>query len=179
MDRLHKCFSFIKKPYFFVNNEVVFNHLHGDHYSMYLYLLSNTVWELDKNENLASKIFLLNKALHGIDAFYRIDLPEIFLFVHPLGTVLGKAKYSDYFVVYQNCNVGANQDLIYPTFKGESLLYSKSTIIGNCKIGSNTVFGANTFVLNTNVEDNKVIVGSYPNNKIVVNSSSVIDRIFN
>ena len=179
IDRLHNCFTNIKKPYFFENNKTIFNHLHGDHYAMYLYLLCNTIWKLDKNEKLASKVFLLNKALHGVDAFYGIDLPEIFLFVHPLGTVLGRAKYSDYFVVYQNCNVGANEDLIYPTFKGETLLYSKATIIGSCKVGSNTVFGANSFVMNTNIKDNSTVVGSYPNNKIIDNNKNVIDRMFN
>ena len=90
IDRLYICFKHIKKPYFYENDRAIFNYFNGDHYSMYLYLLCNTIWKLDKNENLASKIFLLNKALHGIDAFYSIDLPEIFLFVHPIGTVLGR-----------------------------------------------------------------------------------------
>lgn len=179
IDRLYSCFIHIKKPYFFENNKVVFNYLHGDHYAMYLYLLCNTIWKLDKNEKLASKIFLLNKALHGVDAFYGVDLPEIFLFVHPLGTVLGRAEYSDYFVVYQNCNVGANENLIYPLFKGETLLYSKATIIGNCKVGSNTVFGANSFVMDTNIISDSTVVGSYPHNRIVDNETHVIDRMFN
>jgi len=80
--------------------------------------------------------------------------------------------------VYQNCSVGANEDLVYPVFKGETILYSKATIIGNCKIGKNTVFGANSFIVNTDIEKNSTVVGSYPNNKIIKNDKSVVDRMF-
>ncbi len=178
LSRLIFCFNKIKKPYYYIDGKSVFNHLNGDHYSMYLYLLSNTVWETDKNISLASKIFLLNKTLHGIDAFYAVKLPDIFLFVHPLGTVLGNAKYSDYFVVYQNCTIGATEELIYPSFEKEIIMFSQSTVIGNCKIGSNTIFGSNSFLINTNVRNDSTIVNSYPNHKILINKVNVIDRMF-
>ena len=178
IDRLFICFKEIEKPYYYMDDKITFNHLHSDHYAMFLYLLSNTIWQIDKNEILASKIFLLNKALHGIDAFYAITLPEIFLFVHPLGTVLGNASYSNYLVVYQNCSVGATEELVYPTFEGETILFSKSTVIGDCNIGSNTILGANSFIINTNVEKNIIVVNNYPNNRFLLNEKSVIDRMF-
>ncbi len=178
INRLSVCFKEIKKPYYYNCGKNIFNHLHSDHYAMFLYILSNTIWVTDRNEILASKVFLLNKALHGIDAFYSIKLPEIFLFVHPVGTVLGNANYSDYFVVYQNCSVGATEELIYPTFKGETILFSKSTVIGNCNIGSNTILGANSFIINTDVKNNSIVVNSYPNHNILENDKNVIDRMF-
>jgi len=178
LDRLAYCFKHIKKPYYFENNINLFNHLHGDHYAMFLYLLSNTIWEVDKNEQLASKIFLLNKMLHGIDAFYQIKLPEIFFFIHPVGTVLGNAKYSNYLVVYQNCSIGANEKLNYPIFKGSTLLFSKSSIIGDCTIGSNTIFGANSFILDTNISDNSVVVNSFPNHRVLKNDRNILDIMF-
>ncbi len=178
MDRLFLCFKEIKKPYYYINNMTTFNHLHSDHYAMFLYILSNTIWKIDKNEILASKVFLLNKTLHGIDAFYAISLPEIFLFVHPLGTVLGSASYSNYLVVYQNCSVGATEELIYPTFEGETILFSKSTVIGNCNIGANTILGANSFIINTNIKKDSIVIGNYPNNKFLNNNKNVIDRMF-
>jgi len=179
LDRLSYCFKNIKKPYYFENGFSLFNHLHGDHYAMFLYLLSNTIWKVDKNEQLASKVFLLNKTLHGIDAFYSIELPKIFLFVHPVGSVLGNAKYSNHLVIYQNCSVGANEKLVYPTFKGETVLFSKSTVIGDCVIGSNTIFGANSFIINTDVQDNSVVVNSFPNHRILKNDRNVLDIMFN
>ncbi len=176
-DRLEYCFEHINKPYY-NNGDLKFNHLHGDHYAMFLYLLSNTVWKVDKNEALASKIFLLNKALHGIDAFYSIELPEIFLFIHPVGTILGKAKYENYFAVYQGCTIGATEDNKYPSFSEGLIMYSNSSVIGDCNIGKNVVFSANSSLINTQIADNKLVLGSYPHNRVVENKKNVIDRIF-
>jgi len=176
--RLTVCFREIKKPYFYESGKTRFNHLHSDHYSMFLYFLSNTIWITDKNEKLAAKVFLLNKALHGIDAYYGINLPKIFLFIHPVGTVLGNAQYSDYFAVYQNCNVGGNEDLAYPTFKGEAVMFSKSAVIGSCIIGENTIFGANSFIINTNIEKNSTVINTFPNHQTMHHDKHVIDRMF-
>ena len=176
-NRLEYCFRHINRPYY-NNGDLKFNHLHGDHYAMFLYLLSNTVWKVDKNEALASKIFLLNKALHGIDAFYSIELPEIFLFIHPVGTILGKAKYENYFAVYQGCTIGATEDNKYPSFSEGLIMYSNSSVIGDCNIGKNVVFSANSSLINIQIDDNKLVLGSYPHNRVVENKKNVIDRIF-
>lgn len=175
--RVEYCFKHINRPYY-NNGDLKFDYLHGDHYAMFLYFLSNTVWRVDKNENLASKIFLLNKALHGLDAFYSIELPEIFLFIHPIGTILGKAKYENYFAVYQGCTIGATEDNKYPSFSEGLIMYSNSSVIGNCNIGKDVVFSANSSLISTKIEDNKLILGNYPHNRIVKNKKSVIDRIF-
>ena len=176
LDRISFCFRHIQAPYY--NKDMIyFNHLNGDHYAMFLYIYSNTVWQIDKDEKLASKIFLLNKMLHGLDVFYNISLPNIFLFVHPVGTVIGRAKYEDYFAIYQNCTVGSSRG-VYPRFYGETILFSNTSVIGECNIGKNVVFSANSFIINQNVEQDKVIIGNYPHNKIIHNSKNVIDRIF-
>jgi serine O-acetyltransferase len=175
INRLEKAFIHIRKPYFFVNNECFFDHLHSDHYAMYLYLLSNTIWENNGDIRLASKIFLLNKALHGIDAFYKIKLPEIFIFAHPLGTILGNAKYSNYFAVFHNCTVGGTDDGKYPKFNGEVILYSGSSVIGDCIVGSNTIFGANSSIINTKIDSDQVVLNRFPNNRIIENNRSVIE----
>ena len=146
---------------------------------MYLYLLSNTIWKNDGDIACASKIFLLNKTLHGIDVFYSVELPEIFLFVHPIGTILGNAKYSNYFVAYQNCTVGSTEDGIYPSFDEEVALYSGSSVIGNCSIGTNSIIGSNSFIINSDIGSNKVVLGAYPNNRIIKNKRRVIKACFN
>jgi len=177
-DRLVFCFKHIKKPYFYDGKDFLFNHLNGDHYAMYLYILSNSVWQIEGEEELASKIFLLNKFLHGIDIYYKISLPNIFLFVHPVGTVLGKAEYKDYFIVYQNCTVGSTEAGIYPMFAEGVVLCSKSSVIGDCKVGSNTIFGANSFIINRNIVGNSVVVGSYPNYRERSHQTDIVHRFF-
>ena len=74
---------------------------------MFLYFLSQE-YKSDENEELASRFYLLNKYLFGIDIYYEVNLPKIFMFIHPVGTVLGRAEYNDYLVVYQRCGVGSS-----------------------------------------------------------------------
>lgn len=179
INRLFRCFSNILLPYYRKDGQPFFNHLHGDHYSMFLYLLCNAIWKLpQKNEALASKIFLLNKALVGIDAFYAVELPETFVFVHPIGTVLGKASYGNKLVFYQGVTVGATTNLIYPSFSGSTILYSNSSVIGKCTVGSNSVLGANASVVNKNIGDNQILLGTYPDNRVLENKTNLINTYF-
>lgn len=179
LNRLYLCFNKVHLPYYRKNGIPSFNHLHGDHYSMFLYLVSNTLYVMDNsNENTCAKIFLLNKALHGIDAFYSIKLPEHFLFVHPIGTILGRANYGDYFITYQGVTVGATTDGIYPTFQSKTILYAGSTVIGNCTLGENTIMAANSSLINISISANKTITGNFPSNRIIENKKSLINNYF-
>jgi serine O-acetyltransferase len=133
---------------------------------------------LANDEILASKLFLLNKSLFGIDAFYSIKLPEHFLFVHPLGTVIGNADFGDFFVVYQGVTIGSTTEGIYPTFSSSTILYSNSSIIGNCHISENFVLGANATLVNTDISGDKVVIGNYPNFSILENKNKLISNYF-
>ena len=93
--RIEFCFSKINNKYFFDGTNSVFNHLNGDQYAIFLYYLSNTLFRLNQDTNLCSKLYLLNKALHGLDAFYEVQLPDIFMVIHPISTVLGRGKYDN------------------------------------------------------------------------------------
>ena len=178
MSRVFDCHRNIRKKYYAEGDHTLFNHLNGDHYAMFLYILSNTVYRSGNDESLASKLFLLNKALHGLDAFFSINLPEVFLFVHPVGTVIGNGVFGNYFAIYQNCAVGATPDGGYPTFGEGVLMYAKSSVLGGCTIGDNVVFGANAFVLSVDVPSDKTVVGVFPELKIRENKLSTLDRIF-
>lgn len=177
IDRLSFCFKHIKNRYFFDGTNSLFNHLNSDHYCMFLYFLANNAYNTGQL-NLAEKAFYLNKALHGLDLFYKVKMPEIFMLVHPVGTVLGNAHYENFFIAYQNCTVGAVNDGEYPVFGENTILYAKSSVIGNCKIGKNVVFAANSFTLNTDIPDNKIVLGTYPQLKIKENSNEYINREF-
>ena len=134
LERIKVCFDPIIEKYYFKENNSIFNHLHGDHYATFLYFVSNNAFKLE-NISLATKVHLLNKAMFGIDLFYDVELPDHFMLSHPIGTVLGRAKYSDFFLVHQQVTVGGTNDLLYPSFEGSAILFSNSSVIGNCKIG--------------------------------------------
>ena len=122
--------------------------------------------------------FALNKALHGIDAFYSLKLPDIFLLVHPIGTILGKAQYDNYLVVYQNVTVGGSIDLEYPVIGKSVALMAKSTVLGSCVINEEVWLSCNSLTQNTRIESNKMVFGSYPNQVIKTSKRSVFDSFF-
>jgi serine O-acetyltransferase len=178
LKRIRISFEPLNSRYYNKGKASLFNHLHGDHYSAFLYLISNEVYKAG-DEPLASKLFLLNKSLFGIDAFYALSLPDHFLFVHPLGTILGNAHYDDFFVVYQGVTVGSTTHGVYPVFSVKTILYSNSSIIGKCKIGQNFVLGANASLVNCDIPDSKVVVGNYPAHRILDNQNSLINSYYN
>lgn len=175
--RIRVSFEPIHLRYYNKGKKSFFNHLHGDHYAAFLYFLSNELYK-EGLENFASKLFLLNKALFGIDAYYGLSLPEHFLFVHPLGTILGNADYGDFFVVYQGVTVGSTTKGVYPSFGERTILYSNSSIIGECKVGDDFVLAANASLLNTRVDNCSVIVGNYPLHKIHYNNKRLIKEYY-
>lgn len=177
IERMDHCFSHIHKKYYFENQQTLFNHLNSDHYAMFLYWVANEAFK-HQLINLAEKAFLLNKALHGVDAFYSVSLPEVFLFVHPIGTILGNAQYSDYFVVYQNVTIGTDVNGIYPAFGKGTVLYSKSSVIGHCTLGDNVSIAANSFIRNLSVPDDSLVVGLYPDMEIKKNKKNNIQSFF-
>ena len=162
LKRLEFCFSKVKNKYFFVDGEVYFNHLHGDQYSMFLYFFSNTLYNNNIYITLCEKLFLLNKMLFGVDVFYEIKLPKIFLFVHPLGTVIGRGEFNDYLVVYQGCSIGANKD-VYPILGKYVTLHPNASILGDCKIGNNCELASNSLIIDEELDPETIYFGNPKN----------------
>lgn len=171
LERLEHCFARVDNKYFFDGESAVFNHLHGDQYAMWLYFLSNELFRQGAAAGLCSKLFLLNKALHGCDIFYEVELPSIFLLVHPLGTVLGRGEYSDYFVSYQRCGVGSNRD-VYPRFGEHVTLRPGSAVLGNSRIGSHCQIAAESLVIDRDLPDHSLYIGN-PKTAVVKPQESI------
>lgn len=92
---------------------------------------------------------------------------------HPLGSVLGKAQYSDYLFVYQGTTIGGNRKkgkLYYPKLGKNVVLYANATILGETTIGNNVIVSSNTYIINEKVPDNCIVFGQSPN--IVIKEKS-------
>lgn len=178
LERTEYCFSKINSKYFFDGKHVRFSHLNTDQYAMFLYYLCNTIWREEKDDKLASKVYYLNKALNALDAFYEVVLPDIFVLAHPLGTVLGRGKYKDYFAAYQRVTVGGNTDDEYPSLGKGVAMYGGSALIGKCKIGDNCLISTGTIVMERDIPPNMVVFGEYPNIFYKRTKKSVIERFF-
>src|SRR5450830_170279 len=133
-----------------------FDYLHSSQYCIYLYFLSNTIWKNSGDIEVCTKLFLLNKALNGIDCFYEVELPEKFFIGHSVGIVLAKATYSDYFVLYQNSTVGKNHG-VAPTIGQGVVMYPSTAIIGRCSVGENTLLSQGVSVLNQDTPGNTAV----------------------
>ena len=178
LQRCEYSFTRIRKKYYQdESGGVVFDHLNADHMAVFLYFLGNSIWKSGGDTDLPVKLSYLNKILHGLDLFYSVGMPDVFLLVHPLGSVIGNAQYSDYLVVYQNCTVGA-VDSDYPVFGEGVVLYSRSSVVGKCRVGDDVVFAANSAIVNTDVPSRTVVLGTYPNCRFNENSIPVRARCF-
>jgi len=159
LERLEHCFSRIQTKYYFDGKQALFNHLNGDQYATWLYMLANQLFREGSAATVCSKIYLLNKALHGIDLYYEVQMPDIFCLVHPLGTVLGRAQYQDYLLVYQRCGVGSNHDA-YPTLGRYVTLRPGSSVLGTCMIGDGVTLGAESLLLDKDLPAGSLYIGN-------------------
>lgn len=133
-----------------------FYYLHSSQYATFLYFLANTIWHNQKNEPVCTKLFFLNKALNGIDCFYEIEMPEIFLIGHSVGIVLAKAQYSNYLVLYQNSTVGKNHG-IAPVLEEGVVLYPNTAVIGSTRVRKNSVIAQGVSVINHDTQGNSIV----------------------
>lgn len=177
LERVENCFARIERKYYRRGNSAVFDHLNGDHMATLLYFFANTVWRQSGDAGLPTRLFYLNKILHGLDLFYSVALPDVFMLVHPVGTVLGNARYQDYLVVYQNCTVGAVTD-VYPQFGVGTILYSRTSVLGGCRLGDDVVLAANSMIVDLEVPASTTVSGQFPAHRFSPNARSVRARCF-
>lgn len=124
-----------------------FNHRHSMQYATYLYVLSNEAWRQGVGTEFNERLFCLNRALHGLDLFYALALPEIFLVSHGVGLVLGAATYGNRLVFSQNVTVGRVGEA-RPVIGSNVIFYPGAVVSGRSVIGDGCVISANTVVHN-------------------------------
>ncbi len=156
LDRLNYCFKHVAFNRYNDGEQTLYNHLYADHNIVFIWLLSSTAFKVSENQNLSSKLYYLNKVLHSFDCMYDTALPDIFLIFHGAGTMLGKAKYADYFVALQGCTVGSQKG-VYPKMGRGVSLTAHSALIGNCDIGDRVTIAAYTSVFEENISNDKIV----------------------
>ena len=171
LERVENCFSHVNSSRYKKDNQTYFSHLYSDHYVMYLWFLSNTIWKEVGDISLATKIYYLNKIMHGFDCMYNTELPDIFLIFHSSGTMLGKAEYSNYFVALQGCTIGSNNGK-YPKIGKAVSLTAHSSIIGDCEIGDRVSISSNTSVFEKNIPSDSVVFKNQEKGSLEIKSSN-------
>jgi serine O-acetyltransferase len=163
LERTMKCFKRTQNKYY--NNEIgepKFSIYHSGQYSIFLYYLANTIYNTGGNPLLAAKLYYLNKILNSVDWYYEIELPEYWGVEHPIGSVLGRADYSNGLFIYQGCTIGGNNGK-YPVIGKDVILYSNVTVLGNTNIGNNVLISTGTTIKDEKIPSNCVVFGQTPN----------------
>ena len=173
IERVRRCFQLRSGKYYSIDKYPYLSVLNTVHYSIFLYFLSNTIFKAGGDPELCAMVFYLNKILHSVDWYYEVDLPAIFCAEHPLGSVMGKAVYSDHFFFYQGCTVGGSNKK-YPHIGRGVVMYSNSSILGNCTIGNHVILGAGTLVKNEDIPSNSLVFGQSPHLSIVFKDEAYI-----
>lgn len=172
LERLEYCFRHITvRGYSVVDGGreyPFFQHTNSDQYCQFLYFLSNTLWNnYPENKDICDKIILLNKLLHGCWYTYRVKLPDIFLFIHPIGSIIGHAKYSNYLVICQNVTIGERR--FAENEIGEyCFLSTGATIIGDERIGNKVSIGVNATVFREEIPDNSIVYQDVKSGKTII-----------
>lgn len=145
-------------------------------WSVFLYIVSNELYHAGCIEE-ASVVYYLNKMMHSVEWFYAVDLPEIFMVEHPIGSVLGRAKYGNKLLVYQGVTVGGskrNGDICYPVIGENVTLFANSTVLGDSIIGDDVIVSSGTYIINEKIPNNCIVFGKSPNLTIVKKNKEAI-----
>ena len=103
----------------------------------------------------------INKNLKKYNCYIapNAEISNNMLFPHPIGVVIGDGvKIGKNCTVFQNVTIGKKNDL-YPTIGNNVTIYPGTVIVGNVKIGDNSIIGANSVVLH-DVPPNTVVAGN-------------------
>jgi serine O-acetyltransferase len=176
LERSEACFSHAVNKYYRKDGETYFNPFHSAQYSIFLYFLSNSIYSLHPQaRTLADRVYYLNKALNGADLFYEVSLPRVFFTDHPVGTVMGRAVYGEFFSFAQCCTVGNNRG-IYPVIGKNVSMMAGSMLLGNCRVGDNVILGANACVKDTDIPPCSIVFGASPDLTIKTKDESYFKR---
>jgi serine O-acetyltransferase len=170
LKRLDFCFSHVKLAHYFDGINTKFNHLFSDHYVMFLWYLANEIFIRKGRNSTSNKLYYLNKSLNGLDCMYDTAMPKVFLIFHGVGTMLGKAKYGEFFVALHGCTIGSQKNH-YPIIgKG---------VIGNCTIGDRVTVSSRTIIFERDISsDNTVFIDTNTGALNIKNNNSCYAQQF-
>lgn len=169
LSRCEACFSKNTNKYYHSGGEVSFNPFHSVQYMTFLYFFANTIYKSSplRPALICDKLYYLNKIMNGVDIFYAVELPGFFAAEHPVGSVMGRARYGDGFMFYQNCSVGGfhlpDNKIVYPIIGNDVKMFAGATILGNCTIGDRVNIAAGALVKNQDIPSGVNVFGSSPN----------------
>ena len=184
--------SRIKDKWYSKNGEGIFDLLYMDHFLILCYRFSNTLYKSGRYEELAKAIFYSSKIRTCADIFYRTEIGDYFLPVHPIGTIItphstfgkGLRLYEHVLIGPYSISSKEPEDYEQPTIGEGVIIYGYSKIMGNSKIGDNVVISLGTTIINKDIPNNSHVMMSnngrlilLPNKNNNMNEKFALDDI--
>ena len=72
--------------------------------------------------------------------------------------------------------MGCLNEGVFPTFEGSAILYANSSVLGRSRIGRNVCVAAGVSVVNTDIPNDVVVLGSYPDYVLRPNKRPFAER---
>lgn len=177
LERTRRCFSgIVLKRYRREDGTAVFNPFHSGQYCIFLYHLGR-VLALQGAASLADRIYYLNRALNGVDLFHQVELPDVFCVEHPLGSVIGRARFGNGFFFAQGVTVGGNKGA-YPVLGAHVSMLSNSKVVGASVIGDHVILSANSYVKDAVIPPHSIVFGQDRHLVIKPNPGGLTAEIF-
>lgn len=102
---------------------------------------------------------LVGRNLGQMEIFYSSFIGRGLKINHGCGSVIGaRCVIGDNCLIHQNCTLG-DRDGGRPTLGNNVIMYAGSMVLGNVKIGDNTIVGANSIVI-SDFPANSILVGT-------------------
>jgi serine O-acetyltransferase len=162
LPRAEGSFSYSALPgYRTAAGETRFDPVQTDQYAMFIWFCSNEAWRTG-DRDLAADLFALNKGLNAVVCMYDTELPAVFLWIHCVGMMLGKAVYGERFVAYQGVTVGTDRG-DRPEFGTGTILFAGAKVVGAARIGERSLVSLNSVVIAETIPAHSIVAGRSPN----------------
>ena len=148
-----------------------------DHYLILCHRFANQIFRSGLHQEVADAVYYSSRIRTSSDFFYRTEIGECFMPVHPIGTLIDShAIYGKGLKIYNGVHIGPNKafgikpsEMTHPQFGDGVILLANSTIYGNTKIGNNVIVSARSVIIDEEIPSNCIVMGESPNLKALPN----------
>lgn len=139
--------------------------LNAAHFStqcLFLYELSRQAYRAGAR-HAADCLYSLNVALSSCDLYYEVELPLSTGCEHPLGSVIGRARFGERsrLFFYNACVIGGSYSdeggVVYPNVEGTLIMYPNSSLVGRAVVQGIVILGHGVRLVNPGVLVDSVI----------------------
>lgn len=135
------------------------NPMNLDHLTRLLYLFMRRLVNAKAPVTFLDCLFFSMRTHCGLNLFYHTEIDTYFFPQHALSAVIGYGTYGKFLQISQNCTFGQNHNK-YPSIGDGVIMGANSMVLGNCRIGNNVFVAAGAIVVDRDIPDDTIVIGT-------------------